>query len=413
METIIHHLENMTDADFSKISPLLKERALESTTEGVVIADCTQPGMPIIYVNSGFTVMTGYLPEEVLGHNCRFLQGTDSDPQAKETIRAALAQNQPCTVEILNYRKDGTPFWNRLSITPVRDETGRTTHFIGIQTDVTVRRRAEDSLRAANEQLEQANETLRRDLTAAAAIQQTLLPGELPQAEGFRFAWRFRPCRELAGDTLNITPLDKRHVGIYVLDVSGHGAASALQSFSLSQTLGRRREYSFLYRPGATGGRYRICPPQEVLRRLNRTFPMDMQTGMYFTMLYGVLDLQSGVFTFASAGHPGPVLARRGQPPQVVQVEGFPIGVTETAEYRSQKVQLQAGDKLILYTDGVVEALSSRDLPFGQDRFLRTITKTDNESLEACLDVVMTTLEHWSCHVNLRDDVSLVGVEAV
>ena len=122
---------------------------MESTAEGVVISDCTQPDMPIIYVNNAFTVMTGYAYDEVVGKNCRFLQGADTDSAAAQDIRKAIQAQQPCTVEILNYRKDGTPFWNNLSITPVRDDDGRTTHFIGIQTDITRRREAEDALRGA------------------------------------------------------------------------------------------------------------------------------------------------------------------------------------------------------------------------------------------------------------------------
>lgn len=409
MQTAVSHSGTVLDA--ADVSSELKQRALEATAEGVVIADCTQEGMPIIYVNSGFTAMTGYSAQEVLGRNCRFLQGAGTDPQAKEAIRQAITGRQPCSVEILNYRKDGSPFWNRLSITPVRDGLGQVTHFIGIQTDITVRRRAEDLLRAAKEQLEQANTMLRRDLEAAAAIQQTLLPAELPEAEGYRFGWRYRPCRQLGGDTLNITRLDGRHIGLYVLDVSGHGTAAALQSFSLSQTLGRRRENSFLYRK--SGRRHRVCPPQEVLRRLNRSFPMDMQTGIYFTMLYGLLDVQTGVFAFASAGHPGPVLVRAGGRPEICQADGFPIGIVEEPDYRLQKVQLQPGDKLVLYTDGVVEAMSTRGSAFGRERFLKALAKAQAQPIDACLEAVMTALEHWACHVNLRDDVSLVGLEAV
>jgi hypothetical protein len=84
---------------------------------------------------------------EVLGRNCRFLQGPDTDPAAVAEIRAAVDEKRACVVEILNYRRDGTPFWNRLSITPVRNERGEVTHYIGIQSDVTARREAENGLR--------------------------------------------------------------------------------------------------------------------------------------------------------------------------------------------------------------------------------------------------------------------------
>jgi sigma-B regulation protein RsbU (phosphoserine phosphatase) len=379
--------------DIADIWRLLKERALESTDEGVVISDCSQPDMPIIYVNNAFTVMTGYAYDEVVGKNCRFLQGAATDTAAAQTIRQAIAAQQSCNVEILNYRKDGTLFWNQLSVTPVRDGEGNTTHFIGIQSDITRRRDAEDSLRAVNKQL-------KRDLQAAAQIQHAQLPKTLPEVDGFRFGWRFRPCEELAGDALNILPIDDNHIAVYVLDVCGHGVRAALQSFSLNLDL----------RPRQDGPAFNL--PEQLFARLNVKYPMEMETGMFFTMLYGVLDTDTGQFTYAAAGHPGPVLMKKGQPPCIIPTHSYPIGVSADAKYKSETIRLEAGDKLILYTDGVVEALSSRDIPFGEERFLKTLALNQAEPIDGCLDAVMKSLENWACHVNLRDDLSLIGIEA-
>ena len=369
---------------------LLKERALESTAEGVVIADCTRPEMPIIYVNPAFTAITGYSADEVLERNCRFLQGPDSDPATKEQLRNAIMQRLPCAVEILNYRKDGTPFWNRLSITPVQDDAGHTTHLIGIQSDITRRRNMEDSLRAANEQMN-------RDLQAAAALQKTQLPQILPRFSGFQFAWRFRPCQELAGDALNIFQIDQDHISVYVLDVSGHGVRAALQSFSLSQNLRAQAGLD-------------LHSPEQILNQLNLKYPMDMQTGTFFTILYGVLNVKTSTFTFASAGHPGPILIRQGQTPRMLDNSSYPIGINPTPDYQSQAIELQKSDKLLLYTDGVVEALSSRDIPYGQERFIRAIERNRAKPVGDLLDCVIKSLDSWACHVTLRDDLSLVGI---
>jgi PAS domain S-box-containing protein len=370
---------------------LLKERALEATAEGVVISACRDSEMPIIYVNRAFTMMTGYDAEEVLGQNCRFLQGADSDPTVKQEIRDAIRQDRPCSVEILNYRKDGTSFWNRLSITPVRNDAGRVTHFIGIQNDVTRRREAEESLRSVNAQL-------KRDLAAAAAVQQTQLPQRLPAIEGFTFAWRYRPCEELAGDSLNVVQLDERRVVLYIFDVSGHGVRSALQSFAVGQDL----------RPRVGGPD--LGDPLDMLRRLNLKYPMDNQAGMFFTILYGVLDTETKTFTYASAGHPGPVLLRDGAPMLLETRGGLPVGVDLEPAYETDSVDLTVGDKLMLYTDGVVEAMSSRDIPFGQERFLKALKKNHAQAIEPLLDSVMGALENWACHVDLRDDLSVVGL---
>ncbi len=112
-----------------------------------MITDPGQPDNPIVYASPGFERITGYGAEEVLGRNCRFLQGKDTDPVEVARLREAVRAGEPCTVELLNYRKDGTPFWNELSLSPVRDDGGRLTHFVGVQVDVTARRSLEEQFR--------------------------------------------------------------------------------------------------------------------------------------------------------------------------------------------------------------------------------------------------------------------------
>lgn len=112
------------------------ERGVEASVNGVLIADARRHDLPIIYVNAAFQRMTGYRREEILGRNCRFLQGPETDREAVRRIRLRLAQHQEVHVTLCNYRKDGTPFWNDLFISPVRDEAGQVTHFVGVQHDI-------------------------------------------------------------------------------------------------------------------------------------------------------------------------------------------------------------------------------------------------------------------------------------
>ncbi|KAL4857414.1 Phototropin-1B [Chlorella vulgaris] len=104
---------------------------------GVVVADATLPDCPLIYASEGFVTMTGYSMEEVLGHNCRFLQGEGTDPKDVKKLRDSVRKGTPCCVRLLNYRKDGTPFWNLLTMTPIKDEHNRVIKFVGVQVDVT------------------------------------------------------------------------------------------------------------------------------------------------------------------------------------------------------------------------------------------------------------------------------------
>ncbi|MFQ3623333.1 MAG: ATP-binding protein [Acetobacteraceae bacterium] len=144
----------------------LLEAAIAATPTGVTIADPSQPDCPIVYLNDAFTRMTGYRPDEVLGRNCRFLQGPATDRGAVARIRAAIAAREPVTVEMVNYRKDGTRFWNELRVAPVFAPDGRLSAFIGIQHDVTARRRAEEGRERAKRAAERANRT-KSDFLAA------------------------------------------------------------------------------------------------------------------------------------------------------------------------------------------------------------------------------------------------------
>jgi two-component system cell cycle sensor histidine kinase/response regulator CckA len=156
-ETLIRKLEEKTlqleEANRTlrkeQMELLLRDRAIRAVSQGILITDPHTMGNPIIYASQGFVTLTGYSAEEVIGRNCRLLQGPDTDPAAVDKLRAAVADGRECTVELLNYRKDGSSFWNNLSISPVRGAQGELLHFVGVQTDVTERRELEAQLRQA------------------------------------------------------------------------------------------------------------------------------------------------------------------------------------------------------------------------------------------------------------------------
>lgn len=121
----------------------IRNRALEAAGSGIIIADALKPNLPIIYCNQSFTKITGYKESEVIGKNCKFLQNNDKDQPQIKTMSIALQEKKPCHVILRNYRKDGIQFWNDLTITPIKNKIGKTTHFIGIQNDITKQKNAE------------------------------------------------------------------------------------------------------------------------------------------------------------------------------------------------------------------------------------------------------------------------------
>jgi PAS domain S-box-containing protein len=390
----------------------LKDRALAASAEGITIADATQPGNPLIYVNAGFERLTGYTAEEVLGRNCNFLQGPETSSSALEALRAAIQDKREITLQLLNYRKDGSLFWNRLSITPVRDASGAVTHFIGVQSDVTAEIQAKEELHRTNQQLEAASRAVKADLEAAAEIQKSLLPSALPALAGFRFAYKFRPCLGVGGDCLDIFPLDSRHTALYILDVSGHGVAAALLSVSLSHMLSAAPDRSFLYQPDpGRPGAYSIASPADVVSRLNTHFIARGGTGQYFTMIYGVLDKESGEFVYAAAGQFGPVYCPKGSPHRILETGGMPIGLLPVATYQEHRQQLSPGDRLCLCTDGIIDAMNDRRQEFGVRRLIDSLQAHSSLPLEDLLSAVVLAAEAWSAPSGPADDVSLLAVE--
>jgi two-component system sporulation sensor kinase C len=125
----------------------LNRRIFRSVTSGICVVNAALPDLPITYVNPAFEAMTGYDLAEVIGNNCRFLQGNERDQPALTLVREAIRDQREATTILKNFKKDGTPFWNELSLSPIRSREGELTHFVGIQTDVTARVEFELALR--------------------------------------------------------------------------------------------------------------------------------------------------------------------------------------------------------------------------------------------------------------------------
>jgi PAS domain S-box-containing protein len=384
----------------------LRERALAATAEGITIADARLPDNPLIYANAGFERLTGYSVSEVLGKNCRFLQGQGTDQATLERLRAAIRERREVTVLLLNYRKDGSAFWNRLSVTPVRDASGEVTHFIGVQSDVTEQKRTEEALNAAMQMLETANLRMKRDLDAAAMVQRSLLPSSLPHLDRANFAWEFRPSKELAGDALNVFALDAHRAGFYILDVSGHGVAAALLSVTLSHFLSPMPGQSLLYE--ADG---RISSPAIVAERLNRRFPLDLEVPQFFTLFYGILDIQAGDLRYVLAGQNPLAHVPRDGPPRMLHSGGLPIGLFADTRYEEQRLRVEPYDRLCLYTDGVVEAENTEGRQFGEDSLLCVLDRARHLPIKELANCVMTNVDDWTGRAGLSDDASVLVVE--
>ncbi|HUG20060.1 MAG TPA: SpoIIE family protein phosphatase [Planctomycetaceae bacterium] len=271
-------------------------------------------------------------------------------------------------------------------------------------------RRLQIELEKTNSQLSKINSRMSRDLQAAAKIQETFLPRKVLCVPGVDFAWIYQPCDELAGDGLSIIPLGDDKFGLYVLDVSGHGVASALLSVTLSRLLSPPSEpSSILIRDGDRGG-YDIAPPVEVATRLNQLFPFDPSIEQLTTMIYGILNTATGEFRYVSAGHPGPVHLPYRADPVILESEGFPIGLANEV-YEERSVCLGAGDRLYLYSDGVPEAMNPAGDQFGDAQLLDAIVQGRSVPLQENVASLVGEITRWHGTGRPHDDLSILAVE--
>ena len=166
----------------------LLERAIAASSNGIIISNAQMPDYPTVYVNSGFEKITGYSKAEVIGKNYNFLHGSDTVQPAIKELQLALAESRECQVVLRNYRKDGTLFWNEFSITPVRDDLGELTHFIGVQTDITKRKETELEIATAAAALERQMQRKLLLTQITQEIRSSLKPKQIFQTAATRIA---------------------------------------------------------------------------------------------------------------------------------------------------------------------------------------------------------------------------------
>jgi len=154
IDGVVAVARDVTDRKEREQKLLRHKRAMDEAPVGVTITDPHQPDNPLIYANDHYRDLTGYSLSELLGKNCRMLQGENTDPEPVATMRDAIDTEEHVTVELRNYRKDGTEFWNRVRIAPVRDDDGTVVNYVGFQQDITARKRREQRLEETSSRLE-------------------------------------------------------------------------------------------------------------------------------------------------------------------------------------------------------------------------------------------------------------------
>jgi serine phosphatase RsbU (regulator of sigma subunit) len=187
-------------------------------------------------------------------------------------------------------------------------------------------------------------DSLTEQLRLAGLVQRDFLPTHLPNGDETQWAATLLPAEWVSGDIYDVARIDERHIGFYVADAVGHSMPAALLTIFIKQALVMRE---------TTGSNYRIFSPTEVMANLNLRMASQKLSGYQFaTCCYCLLNIETKQLTYARAGHPYPILLRRGQPPQQLQTRGALLGIFENADFIQESVPLERGDRVLLYSDG-------------------------------------------------------------
>ncbi len=241
---------------------------------------------------------------------------------------------------------------------------------------------------------ERERQRLEQELSIARDIQQALLPHGLRDFPYFAVSGIHTPCLEVGGDYFDVFPMSEDRTAILIADVSGKGLGAALLTTMLQ---------------GALSGMTIGAEPARVFNHINRFLCEHAEVGRYATMFFGILR-PDGHLEFFNAGHPSPLLIRRGKVSELYTEGSFPVGLVPEAEYVANQVDLQPDDTLVLFSDGVTEAADPADQLFGDSRLHEILADRHNAPLEHLQKAVLESVETFTRGASRADDITLLLV---
>lgn len=271
---------------------------------------------------------------------------------------------------------------------------------------------AEKQLRNLNNELIEKERRLEIDLKAAAEIQKSLLPQNTFVVEDLEIAWKFEPCEHMGGDIFNIFQIDSEHLGIYMLDVSGHGVPAAMITVSVSQFLQQNIVHLLKDKENSS-----LMAPAQVLNALDKEFPFE-RFNNFFSITYVIINTKTGDTIYSNAGHPYPILLCKNNTMELLNKKGPIIGMGDLNFIDDRKIgfeeghlKIKPGDKLFIYTDGIVEYQNHNGEFYGDDRFYRNLKMLKNESVHNIIDQCLRSLMEFGNNTRPQDDITLLGLE--
>jgi sigma-B regulation protein RsbU (phosphoserine phosphatase) len=371
------------------------EGLLESLNEGVIISDdCHR----IVFANSNFEEMIGVPSEGLIGReSSHFYTPAESEFISRQIERSA--QTKRNRFEFVLPQKDGSRLPVIISSRTIEDPDGREFAIVTF-TDISEQKSAEAQLRVANARLADRQKEIEEDLALAARVQQSLAPKSIVWG-GMRVETYFHPVRTIGGDFGLVSPLDDEHLNLLVCDVSGHGVGSALVA---------NRIYSETMTQLRSG-----VPLGLMLERLN-TFVMQNigNSIFFFTVAAARFDRGGRRMVFAGAGHPPGMIVTPGREPRLLESRSMVLGaLPEAVDMEATlEVNLDPGDRVVLYTDGITDVFDSHGEMLGVPGVQKFVREASLLSFGKMTQGILDRVARWR-EGPPADDVSLVLVEVL
>lgn len=266
-------------------------------------------------------------------------------------------------------------------------------------------------IKSTLDELQTLYDSLDNDLIEAKKLQQSLVSDRYRDFGAAEVSLLLQSCGHVGGDLVGMFEVSPTRIGLYGIDVSGHGISSALMTARLAGYLSSASPDQNVALYKTIDGAFAPRPPAETIATLNQLILSEMETELYFTMALADVDLETGKVILAQAGHPHPFVQRASGAVEMVGEGGLPVGLIEGAEYQQFEVSMAAGDRLMIHSDGVVECADTRGNLLGDDGFARILKDLRQTCGMACLESIIWKLSEFADDQEFADDVSAVLLE--
>ncbi|MFC2094196.1 SpoIIE family protein phosphatase [Bacteroidota bacterium] len=367
----------------------LQSTALESAANGIVI---TSPAGEIQWVNHAFTKLTGYTYNDSIGKSPKILKSGNHDSGFYKAMWETITSGKAWFGEIVNRHKDGSLYTEEMTITPVMNEKNEIVNFIAIKQDISKRKKLE-------QELEKANERMTEELNVGRKIQMSMVPlifPAFPETKEFAVYGNLHPAREVGGDFYDFFFIDDSHFCLCVGDVSGKGVPAAL-FMAVTKTLIKSRASDDI-------------SPASVMTHVNDELSEDNNANMFVTVFLAIININSGETIYTNAGHNPPYIKRYdGSIQKIAERHGPVIGALDGIKFKENRLKLDLGDILLVYTDGVTEAMDINDNLYSEKRLEKLLLEKKFESVEDLVKKTVESVKEFEGEAEQADDITILG----